>query len=415
MDSHNKRKSRQGEQRILSRTLLCVILMVFSATTALAASSIASTDVQCDGESIRVASISSDPYAIIELAGVSVENGDSVVLDGFEHGEENSTISVIKPHKVTVKVGTKSKGTFLVAGTVGDALAQAGVTLKKYDSVRPGKDSLITKDMTVTVTRAFSVTLTADGKTKDCAVSGGTVAQLLKREGIKLSEYDELNVKKSTKLQKGMEITVSRVTYKDESETCTEPYTLKKEYSDELYIGQVQLKQEGVNGERLNCYLTKVTDGVEGERQLAVSLVTKEPVSRILVYGTKRYSAAVSPNAQVISELAPTVEIELDENGKPKNYKKLIVGKATAYCGGGITATGQRAMPGRVAVNPRQIPYGTKMYIVSSDGRYVYGYCEASDTGGFARKGSATVDLYMHSYDACMQFGRRYVEIYILE
>ena len=123
----------------------------------------------------------------------------------------------------------------------------------------------------------------------------------------------------------------------------------------------------------------------------------------------------MAPGVKVISELAPKVKIELDENGKPKNYKKLIVGKATAYCGGGITATGQRAMPGRVAVNPRQIPYGTKMYIVSSDGRYLYGYCEASDTGGFARKGSATVDLYMHSYTDCIQFGRRSVEIYILE
>ncbi len=72
-------------------------------------------------------------------------------------------------------------------------------------------------------------------------------------------------------------------------------------------------------------------------------------------------------------------------------------------------------MPGRVAVDPDQIPYGTKLYIVSSDGRYVYGYAVAADTGGFVWNGSGTtVDLYMNTYSECMSFGRRTVEIYVL-
>ena len=72
-------------------------------------------------------------------------------------------------------------------------------------------------------------------------------------------------------------------------------------------------------------------------------------------------------------------------------------------------------MPGRVAVNPKQIPYGTKMYIVSSDGKYVYGYSVAADTGGFTWNGSGTlIDLYMYSYADCVNFGRRTVEVYIL-
>ena len=55
------------------------------------------------------------------------------------------------------------------------------------------------------------------------------------------------------------------------------------------------------------------------------------------------------------------------------------------------------------------------MYIKSSDGKYVYGYAVAADTGGFARKNPTKVDLAFPSAVACSNFGRRNVEIYILE
>ena len=66
-----------------------------------------------------------------------------------------------------------------------------------------------------------------------------------------------------------------------------------------------------------------------------------------------------------------------------------------------------------IAVNPKQIPYGTEMWIVSDDG-VVYGYCIAADTGGFVNKGKFTVDLYMNSTSQCRQWGARNVTIYIL-
>ena len=108
--------------------------------------------------------------------------------------------------------------------------------------------------------------------------------------------------------------------------------------------------------------------------------------------------------------------VELDENGVPLHYSYSITGNATAYYSGYITSTGTRPMQGTVAVNPRQIPYGTRMWITSADGRYVYGLAVAEDTGGFIHfRNGATVDLYMHSYDDCVTWGWRSVNIYILD
>ncbi len=37
--------------------------------------------------------------------------------------------------------------------------------------------------------------------------------------------------------------------------------------------------------------------------------------------------------------------------------------QASAYCESGITSTGQKPTWGTIAVDPRVIPYGTKIYI----------------------------------------------------
>lgn len=72
-----------------------------------------------------------------------------------------------------------------------------------------------------------------------------------------------------------------------------------------------------------------------------------------------------------------------------------------------------RAAWGRVAVDPRVIPLGTRMYIETADGSLIYGYAVAADTGG-AIKGNI-VDLYFNTYQECVNFGRRAVKVYILD
>ena len=49
-------------------------------------------------------------------------------------------------------------------------------------------------------------------------------------------------------------------------------------------------------------------------------------------------------------------------------------------------------------MNPALIPYGTKLYITSTDGKLVYGYAIATDTGASLLNGSCLVDLYYDSF-----------------
>ncbi|MBQ2419946.1 MAG: 3D domain-containing protein, partial [Clostridia bacterium] len=92
-------------------------------------------------------------------------------------------------------------------------------------------------------------------------------------------------------------------------------------------------------------------------------------------------------------------------------------GKASAYTygDGNKTATGKGVRPGYVAVNPKIIPYGTKLFIRTPDGKYMYGYASAEDTGGFIYwSNPRVVDLFFTSESACRTFGVRNIEIYVL-
>ena len=67
----------------------------------------------------------------------------------------------------------------------------------------------------------------------------------------------------------------------------------------------------------------------------------------------------------------------------------------------------------KFAQPPRVIPLGSRLYIETPDGRFVYGHAVAADTGG-SIKGNK-VDLYMETRSECLSFGVRNVKVYVLE
>ena len=89
------------------------------------------------------------------------------------------------------------------------------------------------------------------------------------------------------------------------------------------------------------------------------------------------------------------------------SVKKTLKVKAYAYTGGGYTATGTKARYGTLAVDPKVIPYGTKVYIKELDKVFT-----AEDCGG-AIKGN-TIDIFMTTEAQCNNWGIRNITIEIL-
>lgn len=265
------------------------------------------------------------------------------------------------------------------------------------------------------VERAFSVFVTYGNEpTQQIKTYPCTVAEALATLNIQLDEYDICNYKAQDRLTAEAYIDIVDIEYVTETTEETLPYTTTVEYSGSLESGNTS-KTAGSEGKKTVTVSKRYENGVLKETEVLSETVTKAAVNAKTVVGTK--NGRTSENTACISTLKPTNPILLNENGVPQQYKKCLTFEATAYTAsaGAVCSTGVKPQPGRIAVNPKIIPYGTKMYIVSADGKYTYGYAIASDTGGFARKNPYAVDLYMSTVSACRQFGRRNVKIYVLE
>jgi 3D (Asp-Asp-Asp) domain-containing protein len=83
--------------------------------------------------------------------------------------------------------------------------------------------------------------------------------------------------------------------------------------------------------------------------------------------------------------------------------------QATAYCDIGITKSGIMVAPGHVAADPRVIPLGSMIYIESP---LMGGIYQVLDTGRLVK--GKIVDIFIPSYERCVDFGRRMVKVKVL-
>lgn len=405
-----------GFARPLRTRLLAVIaLAVFSAGTAFAAVNVTYTvDIIDDGVAQEVRTVKTNAEDILEQFNIELTAEDRLDTSAFT-GEDGSKLVISRVHNVTV-INKSEEIAVRTAGTAADAVSAAGIELTDRDNLDCRADAALTEGMQIRILYGHNVTITADGKTATYDVQGDTVADALKSAGITLGENDETSPAADTALTSGMAIKVGRVTYKERSvENETIPYETVEQETDSLYKGETEIETEGQDGARNVVYRDKLVDGVVTESTVISEEILTEPVDEVKLIGTKKKYKDIKLKANTpISGFETPDWIQFDENGQPINYKGIIEGRAAAYTGGGRTSTGKTAQPGYIAVDPDQIPYGTEMYIVSLDGSYVYGYCIAADTGGFAGQGRFTVDLYMNTLSECYQWGSRMVRIYIL-
>jgi len=388
-------------------TALSIMMMVCIGSVVTVMASTVEVTIVDNGEKTTVSMINPTEEGVVDTAVQyekmePVADGDEVFFD-----EETWTLTVRRQLNAAVTADGETRTVALHYGdTAASAVEKAGFTLGENDVLSMDESTVLKKDAELSITRYYYVNVTADGESHRLLVKEGDVASALKAASIELGEEDLVDTDLTGSVSEGQEITVSRVTYEEETKTETVDYTTKEVKSDSLYTGETKVQTEGVEGERTIVYRNKLIDCKVVETEEISNEVTREPVEKVVLVGTKTRPsgyASISADGTLI-----------DHNGNKISYKRALTGRCTAYTGGGWTATGRPAQYGNIAVNPDVIPYGSKLYICSPDGSVVYGYATAADTGGFASMGYIMADLYFDTYAECANFGVRNMTIYIL-
>ena len=308
--------------------------------------------------------------------------------------------------------GEKTQKVHTLSNNVEDAMDIAGFDGGKYKVLNVNS---VGKSTNVSLAYTFPVYITTGDTTVEVSCIESTVADILKSAGYNVDGFDMVEPSLDTVISDTAYIDYANIDYITGSYTEVIPAKTETVYSSKLKEGVTQLS-EGKDGEQQVNYTAKVVNGVTVETVIDSTVTLSAVVNGKKTIGTKKAAVTTSENVKTVSTLKPSAAIELDANGNPVNFKKHITVQATAYTyTGNNCSTGVAPQPGYIAVNPNFIPYGTKMYIKSSDGSYIYGYAVAADTGGFIKSKPKNVDLFMASKAACVAFGRRNVEIYILE
>ncbi len=300
---------------------------------------------------------------------------------------------------ITLSIDGKKETFVTYKGTVKGVLQDKGVTVNSKDKVQPSLETRVSENDIIKLKTPVPVKVTAGGTCFNVETAEDTVQDMLKAEqetlkknGIEfVNGVDEVTPGLNAKIKKDLDIQIVKVETKEIVQKEAIKFDTIVEDDADLDVSVQKVKSEGVDGEKEVTYSVVYKDGVEFSRDIKSTKTISEPKNEIVLKGTSQVYA--SRGAGNIT------------------YKKKVNCTATAYSGGGKTATGRtpvRSIGGlsTIAVDPSVIPLGSKVYVEG------YGYAVASDTGKAIRGNK--VDLYLNSSSECRNWGVRQVDVVVV-
>lgn len=290
--------------------------------------------------------------------------------------------------------------------TVKSMLKASDIKLSEKDKLNVLEDSKLENDMNISIIRAKDFTINMDGKVIAGLTTYKLISEVLKEYDIELGEFDMVTPSINSIINRGDIINITRVSKELLNVEEIISYSTVIKIVKDLNPGEIKKVSDGKDGLKEVTYELVMENGKEISRYIINEEIKIEPESEIMKKGIDK--------------------LYVTSRGKPFRYKEMMYMQATAYdlsvesCGKlpgdpgyGITFSGTKARPGVIAVDPRVIPLGSKVYVESIDGTSDYGFAIAEDTGG-AIKGNR-VDIFIGHRPSALRYGRRGVRVYVIE
>lgn len=340
-------------------------------------------------------------FPLKHLALLFVMTALAVTAGVVLYGQLSKDILILDNGK---PIAIKTMGT-----DVNQALDQMGIKVESTDYISEKLNNRLAANETNTVyiKRAVPVYVKVDGKSQNIKSYRSSVSEIIKDQGIVLGPLDKLNgVSLRDPVEEGMTIQVIRIKEEIVTEQEQIPFNVVEKPNKTMNEGTNKTVVEGENGIREKYFKITYEDGKPVNRNYVNEKVVKNPVDNVVEYGTV-------PN--FVTSRGDTVRYKkVVENIRATAYTASFIdtGKRPGDPGFGICYTGLRAREGVIAVDPKVIPLGTKLYIEVPGSAPDYGFAIAGDIGS-AIKGNK-IDLYFDTMPQVLNWGVRKVKVYIL-
>ena len=306
---------------------------------------------------------------------------------------------------ISLEIDGNTREITTYANTVEGLLQEEEIRLDEMAYINHTLDTKIEDNMKIIIKTPKLYILTIGNHVEEVKSIYTKVEDILKDLDVKLGDLDYTNPKLEDEVTYGSEITVTRV--KEEVEEIKEviPYDTVVKKSNQLDKGNTKIAQEGKDGLKIKRIKNTFENNELVRSDLIEEEIVEKAVPKIIEKGTRTVAKTTRGKVRykkVLTMVATAYDNSYESTGKHPGEKYW-----------GLTASGTKARVGAVAVDPRVIPLGTKLYVESLDNTKDYGFCVAEDTGG-AIKGNK-IDLFFNTAGEVKNFGRRKVKVYILD
>lgn len=309
-------------------------------------------------------------------------------------------VRAFNPELRTVKIVLANNYEMNVITTktkISEILEENHIVILPEETVFPEKDSEIGENQTIQITKAGS----EEGKVIELADSEENVSL----EQV-LGNYSSI----TEKIEVVEEIIPYETITKNASSVSSEDRTNK-------------VLQQGKDGLKKVTYKVKYQNDIEIERNVIKEEIIKKAVNKIVqvTKATSRSgeetnrtgSTSVAKTAANKSSLAKKVEgiKPIVKTLNTSAYTASTCGKKPTSKGYGKTASGAKATAWYTVAAGKAYPMGTVIYIPSMKNKPNGGWFVVQDRGGAISNNK--LDIYMNTYNECIQFGRKNIECYI--
>ncbi len=280
--------------RIAARTL--VLVLVLAGTTAFAAAH-KSVTLDVDGSVRSVTAFGRTVGDVLAANGVVVDERDLVVPAPEAAVPDGGTVVVRHGREVTVVVDGEERTVWTTARTVGEVLADLGL---RGDLRSSASRSAPLGRGTLEVSTSKTLHVVVDGATQDVVTTAGTVGEALAEAGVVLGEHDTVSVPPRTAAVDGLAVVVTRVATEVRSETTTHAFEVVRKDDDGLTKGMEVVSVKGRNGTSVVTYEAQLVGGVEVGRRVLAEAVLEPAVDEVVRVGT-----ATAPTMADVPPVSP--------------------------------------------------------------------------------------------------------------
>ncbi|MDX3727835.1 ubiquitin-like domain-containing protein [Streptomyces caniscabiei] len=221
------------------------------------------------------------PHDVVAPApGTALSSGDEVAV---HYGRPVALTLDGQPRKV-----------WTTAHTVDGALQQLGVRaagayVSTSRSQRIGRAGL---ELDVRTER--TVTIMADGRARTIRTNAATVGEAVEQAGVTLRGEDTTSVAWSSFPRDGLTVTVMRVTGSEEVRETPIPFRVRRTEDPSLFQGTEVVERAGRPGVRRVTYALRTVNGVRQRPRLVRTEVVREPREQVVKVGTKAMPTSVA-------------------------------------------------------------------------------------------------------------------------